>query len=113
MPRLWRWWYRLTTAIVVPMNNPGKLVPGYKSSYTRSFSAVGMPCLKLVFVLLQGNAHQLAAGTDAGLFEQLLQRGLYRTFGDVQPAGDFFIRQAFENQGKDLAFAFGESLGAR
>ncbi len=65
--------------------------------------------LKPVAVLLQRNAHKLAAGPHPSLMEKLLQDGFDSAFRNLQAAGDFLVRQARQDASQDLGFPFGES----
>jgi len=58
---------------------------------------------KLVLVVLEHHAHQLAAGAHTCLPEQALQQGLDVTLGDPQPTGDSLVRQSFEHEPQHLA----------
>src|ERR1700740_702641 len=65
--------------------------------------------LKLILILFESDTDQLAASVYSSLGKKLLQRGLYRAFGDADLLRDLLIRQAFKHQGKNLSFALRKS----
>ncbi len=65
--------------------------------------------LQVVAVLQEGDADELAAGADAHFGEELLDGGLYRTFGNAKFGGDLLICHALDEETEDLLVAFGET----
>src|SRR5579871_5375828 len=62
--------------------------------------------LQLVFVLLEGNTHELPTRAHAGLLKQALQNRLDVAFGDLHPPGNFLVRETFEHEAQHAALPF-------
>ena len=61
--------------------------------------------LQLALVLFEHHAHQLAAGSDAGFVEQILQSRLDGALRSADPVGDFLVGQTFEDAAQNLLLA--------
>ena len=59
-------------------------------------------------MLLEDNAHQLAARTDSSLGEKLLKRGFYRTLGHADSRCDLFVCESFKYAGQHLSLPLGK-----
>ncbi len=58
----------------------------------------------------QSDPDQLTAGTYAGFVEELLEGGFDGAFGKLEPCGDFFVTEAFEDAAEDGTFAGGKRV---
>ncbi len=76
----------------------------------RRLNALSIALLAAEGELFEGDADQLAAGTDAGFFEKLLDGGLHRAFRDAQAPADFLVAEALEDSTKNVVLAGGETL---
>src|SRR5215831_14200993 len=72
---------------------------------------------RIVLLLFQRHADELAARAHTGLGEQLLQRGLHRALRYLDSFRNLLVRQTLKHEGEHLALPFGEPfrfiLGAR
>jgi hypothetical protein len=71
---------------------------------------------QLVPMLLERDAHELTSSADAGLLEQLLERGLHRALRGPQPRGDLLLASPSNTprrtaRSRPLKPAFRDSLG--
>ena len=62
-------------------------------------------------VALEGGAHELRAGADAGLHEELLDAGFDGGLGDFEARSDLLVGEAVENGAEYEALAFGQGAG--
>src|SRR5215472_576302 len=65
---------------------------------------------RIVLLLFQRDADELAARAHTGLREQLLQRRFYRALRYLDSFGNLLVGQTLEYEGEHLALPFGESF---